>query len=171
MVHCLLLRALGWDSDQIHQETGFDRHEVERILTPQKPIRFQIPSECALLQNIHVSDFADRYHQRVDTLIAEIFVKICKAAHTHHADRENLPQVKPILATWEAVWRSFIHAGLSWQWCEQIDHAIGWECCAMADARLAIGLDREAFERNLPLDAMLLIYQKEAGNSLLQQEK
>jgi hypothetical protein len=142
----LVFFADGLEPDAIAERTGFDLYEVERILNPDKPIRFNCPAERGLLSHEEQTLYAACVDWRIATNMAFSYSQAqCMAK------RIGMDHTLPTLNALERQWRARqAHSRVI------IDSISGklpnpvWYICAVYDSRIACGLDREWAGHDLP---------------------
>lgn len=144
----LLLFADGLGVAEIVGRTGFDAYEVERILNPEKPMRFVSDSERELLAPKNQA----LYSALVDREIAQGMAFACGTYKAQSmALREGMAQTLPVLAAIERQWQG--REAVASSVIESLGHdllSLDWYMCVLTDKRIAIGLDPHYAGHGLP---------------------
>lgn len=143
----MVLFADGLGVAEIVERTGFDPYEVERILNPEKPLRFVCESERKLLE----SNKQAQYSALVDWLIANTHVLWFGDKARSFARWHGMDHTIPALTAIERQWQGREAAASSTLGNLGNDlPSFAWYICVVHDARIAIGLDPHYVGKDLP---------------------
>jgi hypothetical protein len=146
--YTVVLDHRGWDSRRIAEFLGHDQMEIDLILFPQPPERFTNPFECGdLLKDNRAQGYLQEcYRNTVRGNIAGMLTWVYRNA-SYVAECEGWPdsaKAMEVLEHHQSRIRDRCRNSGTTLWdipWEARDEVIAWDCCAITDARAALGIE------------------------------
>jgi hypothetical protein len=172
--YTVLLDSRGWQQTQIAEFFNQPIAEVEAILLPMPPSRFEFEADGrGVFEPKEAQPIIERhYHNTVQAVIAGILSTVYGSA-CYGAECEGWPDTKTEMEAMQRRWSSRCKRldedgeqifDLEWEH----DSGVALFCCALTDARIALGIERPHKSLLFMLAEFTEILEDQRAKSLLE---